>query len=162
MQHQFLSVFFPPSRWLFHPFSYRHMLTWLRQFLYLLCITRELEISIHSILKLKWAETEDNRFRLSKTVSFHNKERKKTHNRGPSWINEGKSIWKKNLLYSIKKIWLCSPFETLTHTHKQIYSLVLVNLSYIDFFFISKVLHQIVNCFFFFFVTSQFGGTCIY
>lgn len=41
----------------------------------------------------------------------------------------------KTLLYSIKKIWLCSPFETLTHTHKQIYSLVLVNLSYIDFFF---------------------------
>lgn len=51
----------------------------------------------------------------------------------------------KPLLYSIKKIWMCSPFETLTHTHKQIYSLV-VNLSYIDFFFfISKVLNQIVN-----------------
>lgn len=88
--------FFSPSRWLFHPFSYKHMLTWLRQFLYLSCITRELGISIHSILKLKWAETEENRFRLSKTVSFHNKERKKTHNRGPSWINEEKSIWTKN------------------------------------------------------------------
>lgn len=88
-------VFFSPSRWLFHPFSYRHMLTWFRQFLYLSCITRELEIFIHSILKLKWAETEDNRFLLSKTVSFHNKERKKTHNRGPSWINEEKSIWTK-------------------------------------------------------------------
>lgn len=88
-------VFFSPSRWLFHPFSYKHMLTWLRQFLYLSCITRELEISIHSILKLKWAETEENRFRLSKTASFHNKERKKTHNRGPSWINEEKSIWTK-------------------------------------------------------------------
>lgn len=91
----FIGIFFSPSRWLFHPFSYKHMLTWLRQFLYLSCITRELEISIHSILKLKWAETKDNRFLLSKTVSFHNKERKKTHNRGPSWINEEKSIWKK-------------------------------------------------------------------
>lgn len=91
----FIGFFFSPSRWLFHPFSYKHMLTWLRQFLYLSCITRELEISILSILKLKWAETEDNRFLLSKTVSFHNKERKKTHNRGPSWINEEKSIWTK-------------------------------------------------------------------
>lgn len=149
----FIGIFFSPSRWLFHPFSYKDMLTWLGQFLYLSCITRELEISILSILKLKWAETEENRFRLSKTVSFHNKERKKTHNRGPSWINEEKSIWTKTPV--IRKIWMCSPFETLTHTHKQIYSIVLVNLSYIDFFFHIEGFAS--NCKLFFFLFCDFS-----
>lgn len=52
---------------------------------------------------------------------------------------------------------MCSPFETLTHTHEQIPSLV-VNLSYIDFFHIEGFES---NCklFSWFFMTSQFGGT---
>lgn len=98
----FIGIFFSPSRWLFHPFSYKDMLTWLGQFLYLSCITRELEISIHSILKLKWAETEDNRFLLSKTVSFHNKERKHTIGDHHELMKKNR-FEKKTLLYSIKK-----------------------------------------------------------